>query len=49
MAVQALAEVQGTPTKKLSIEPDRLGVLWIVQDVPLHTSASVTPVSELVW
>jgi hypothetical protein len=44
-AVQALAEVQATPSKALLVGPPGLGVFWILQDLPFHRSASV-PTSE---
>ena len=46
VAVQALAEVQNTPSRELSVAPAGLGVACVVQTVPFHAAASV-PVAEL--
>jgi hypothetical protein len=47
--VQAIAELHDTASKKPELKPDGLGVVCKVQDVPFHTSARVTSVSELFW
>jgi hypothetical protein len=46
-AVQAEADVQDTPDRELLVAPEGVGVVWIVQAVPFHRSASGTCVPEL--
>ena len=46
-AVQAVAEVHDTPYKALATAPLGLGVVWIPQVVPFHTSAKVSSTFEL--
>ncbi len=40
-AVQAVADVQDTPLRELLVAPAGLGVVWMVQVVPFHTSTNV--------
>jgi hypothetical protein len=41
-AVHAALEAHDTPYRRVRGAPDALGVLWIVQLLPLNRSASVT-------
>ena len=47
-AVQAVAEVQDTPVKALSVTPARLGVAWMAQLLPFQRSAKVCESPERV-
>ncbi len=46
-AVQAVLERQDTPLRLAVVAPAGLGVLWIVQLVPFHRSASIAVVPEV--
>jgi hypothetical protein len=45
--VQAVAETHDTPLRLLVVAPVGVRVLWMLQAVPFHASASVTSVLEL--
>jgi len=45
--LQALAEVQDTPSSSSSLDPVGLGVVRIVQVVPFHCSANVMMLPEV--